>query len=665
MKNLKCNLLLCFLLLGCLALVASEEETDVSEEALQPYPPEVWAANPNIRSVRVSPNGKYLSMLRFEDPRRLSGPFIEVFDITGSETMELVHRQRSDPMHIQSYSWISDSTFVMTLRQQVRRQTEGFNRGVFEYQVALVDVAKKAIKDFGAGSGGVVHILPEQPNKIMTAVQEGEAYRSRMASAYRPQAFYELDLETGNKKLLLRARLAQYSMNFDRLGNPEHATGYDESTKEIVFYYRPEGSTGWKEYFRLSEDSFERFQPVGRDPAAEDHVFVIAHNGNDMAGFWSYDAANKEFAELLFRRADVDGLAPIYHTNTWNHTREVTGIQYFTDKRHRIYLDEREGSINLQLQDLIPNSGSVDIISQSKDGNVMVIYNTSPRDPGTYFLLNKGQLTVLGSIAPDIDSSRLAEVRYIKYKSDDGLEIPAYVTVPQGEPPFPLVVFPHGGPHVSETITYDPWAQMLANHGYLVLQPQYRGSQNYGISFYRASFTPSSQAGRLMQADKDAGALYLVEQKLADPDRMAMAGWSYGGYAALIAATRDPQIYQCVIAGAAVADPVMQLNNYRYQLSGAQEKEQLGTWLTAVSPTDEAEKVNVPMLLVHGDVDPRVSIDHVTRYRRELDKHEKVYEYIELPNASHFYNTLNYRHRETFYSAMLRFLEDDCGPDGL
>lgn len=665
MKKLKLIHLLVALAVGYFAAATSAEETDNAEESFEPYPPEVWAANPNIRSVRVSPNGKYLSMLRFEDPRRLSGPFIEVFDISGAEVMELVHRQRSDPMHIQGYSWVSDTTFVMSLRQQVRRQVEGFNRGVFEFQVALVDIAEKAIKDFGAGSGGLVHILPEKPNKIMTSVQEGEAYRSRMASAYRPAAYYELDLETGNKKLLMRARLAQYSIWFDRLGNAMHSTGFDDSTKETVFYYRPEGSNSWKEYYRISEDSFERFQPVGRDPAAKDHVFVIAHNGKDMAGFWSYDAANKQFAELLFRRADVDGLAPIYHTNTWNHMDEVTGVQYFTDRRHRVYLDEREESINAQLQELIPNAGSVDIISQSRDGGVMVIFNSSPLDPGTYFLLNKGKLTVLGSVAPDIDSARLSEVRYIKYKSDDGLEIPAYVTVPQGEPPFPLVVFPHGGPHVSETITYDPWAQMLANHGYLVLQPQYRGSQNYGISFYKASFTPTSQAGRLMQADKDAGAKYLVEQKLADPDRMAMAGWSYGGYAALIASTRDPQIYQCVIAGAAVADPVMQLNNYRDRLTGAQEKEQLGTWLIAVSPTDEAEKVNVPMLLVHGDVDPRVSIDHVTQYRRELDKHDKTYEYIELPNASHFYNTLNYRHRETFYSAMLRFLKEDCGPDGL
>ncbi|MCY3885434.1 MAG: prolyl oligopeptidase family serine peptidase [Gammaproteobacteria bacterium] len=653
----------CFLSSLTIWLVCGSVFAD--DASLEPYPPEVWAANPSIRTVRVSPDGTYLSMIRFKDPKVLSGPSIEIFDITDPEGMKLVHRQSAEPMDIQAYSWVSDSTFLLNLRQQVRRTVQGFNRGVFEYKLVLVNVKDKSQKAFGSESGGVVHVLPEKPTKVMTAIQEGAAHSGRLATAYRPTAYYELDLETGSKSLLLRAKMSQYSISFDRFGNATRSTGYDSSSQEFVFYYRPEGSTDWEEYYRVSEDSYEQFSPVGTDPAAPNHVFVIATNGHDKAGFWSYDMENKKFAELIYRRPDVDDLSPIYHTNTWKHMGEVTGVQYFSDRRHREYLDEREGAIDAQLSDIIPNAGSVDIISQSADGNALVIYNTSPHDPGTYFLLNNGKLTVIGSIAPDIDSKRLADVTYIKYKSEDDLEVAGYLTIPNGDPPFPLVIFPHGGPHVTETITFDPWAQMLANHGYLVLQPQYRGSHNYGTKFYRASFSPSSQAGRGMQADKDAGALYLVEEGWADPDRMAMAGWSYGGYASLVAASREPQIYQCVVAGAAVADPVMQLNNYRYNLSGIQEDEQMGTWLEAVNPTDEAENVNVPMLLVHGSADARVSLDHVTKYRRELDKWEKPYEYIELENAAHFYSTLNYKHRETFYTAMLRFLKEDCGPDGL
>ncbi len=653
------------------------EQTKESAETIEPYPPEIWAANPGMATVRVSPDGKYLSWISFEDATSVDGPVILVFDISGDDgEMNLVLRQKAEHMQIQTYRWISPTSIVMALRAQVRRQTRGFNQGVFASKVAVVDVVEKTMTTFDEGTSGIAHVLPHEPNKIMISVQEGAVTRgTRLASAYRPLAFYKLDLETGKKKLIIRAKPSQFALAFDRLGNPIRSLGFDENNEELVYYYRSEGSTDWTEYFRLHIDSYERFDPVGIDPAAKDHVFVIAHNGHDRAGFWTYDMANKRFSELIFRTSDddpdpipVDDLSAVYHTNTWEQLGEVTGIEFFAGERNRIFFNDYpvEGGIYYQLKDEIKHSANLDIISRSTDGETFVIFNQGPRDPGTYYLLHKKKLTVLGSLAPDIDSDQLANVEYKQWESTDGKKIYGYVTVPQGDPPFPLVVLPHGGPHVTETVSYDPWAQMLANHGYLVLQPQYRGSHNYGIDFYTASFDgEQSEAGRMMQSDKDSGALFLVEEGLADENRLAMIGWSYGGYAALMATIRDPQIYQCAVAGAAVSDPVMQLNNYRYGLRGAQKEEQFGTWLTAISPIDEVEKVNIPLLLVHGSADARVSLDHVIKYRRQLDKYEKDYQYVELENAAHFYSTLNYKHREKFYGEMLRFLKEDCGPDGL
>lgn len=652
-----------------------KEETADTPETVEAYPPEVWAANPGMATVRVSPDGKYLSWISYEDATSVDGPVILVFDISDeSGELELVLRQKAEHMQIQTYRWISPTSFVMALRAQVRRQTQGFNQGIFASKVALVDVVEKTMQTADESIAGIAHVLPLEPTKIMISVQEGAATAgTRLASAYRPLAFYKLDLETQQKKLVIRAKPSQFALAFDRVGNPVRALGFDESNEELVYYFRSEGSTKWTEYYRQHIDSYERFDPVGVDPAAKDHLFVIAHNGHDRAGFWSYDMANKRFTELIFRTSDddpnpipVDDLNAVFHTNEWEQLGEVTGIEYFAGERKREFLDEIEGAIYHQLKRKVKNSANLDIISRSTDGQTIVIFNQGPIDPGTYYLLHKGKLSVLGSLAPDIDSDRLAKVEYKSWESTDGRKIYGYVTIPQGEPPFPLVVLPHGGPHVTETISYDPWAQMLANHGYMVLQPQYRGSHNYGLNFYKASFEgEQSQAGRLMQADKDTGALYLVEQGLADKNRLAMIGWSYGGYAALMATIRDPQIYQCAVAGAAVSDPVMQLNNYRYGLRGAQKEEQFGTWLTAVSPIDEVEKVNIPLLLVHGSADARVSLDHLIKYRRQLDKYDKEYQFVELPNAAHFYSTLNYRHREKFYGEMLHFLKEDCGPDGL
>jgi dipeptidyl aminopeptidase/acylaminoacyl peptidase len=332
---------------------------------------------------------------------------------------------------------------------------------------------------------------------------------------------------------------------------------------------------------------------------------------------------------------------------------------------HFEYFDALEEATYRQLEELVPHAYYVRIVSRSRDGQTLVIENSGPRDPGTFYLLKDARLRAVGSTQPLFKPEDLADVEYITYESRDGRRIPAYLTVPDGEPPFPTVVLPHGGPFVQEVVLYDEWGQLLANNGYLVLQPQYRGSRGYGIDFYTSAFRDGGQGGYRMQDDKDDGALHLVEEGLADRDRLAMFGWSYGGYAALVAASRMPPIYQCVIAGAAVSDPLMQVNYYRDLLRGAQREEQLRMWDDSISPIKDAAKVSVPMLLIHGDVDQRVPAAHVRKYRRELDRLGKDYEYVELKGADHFSDTLFYDHQIRLYESLIGYLKEDCGPDGL
>ena len=150
-----------------------------------------------------------------------------------------------------------------------------------------------------------------------------------------------------------------------------------------------------------------------------------------------------------------------------------------------------------------------------------------------------------------------------------------------------------------------------------------------------------------------------------DKDRIAMFGWSYGGYAALVAASRTPQIHQCVIAGAAVSDTLMQVSYYSDRVRGAQEIEQLNMWSDSINPIKEVSKVNVPILLIHGNVDQRVPPAHVRKYLDELEKYNKPYKYVELDGADHFSNTLFYNHQIELYTSMIDFLKNDCGPGGL
>ena len=143
------------------------------------------------------------------------------------------------------------------------------------------------------------------------------------------------------------------------------------------------------------------------------------------------------------------------------------------------------------------------------------------------------ELKVIGSTKPGLISEELADVEAITYDARDGKKIRGFITIPNSKPPYPLVVMPHGGPFVGENPDFDEWAQMLANRGFMVLQPQYRGSKLFGLDFYKTAFINGGQGGYQMQDDKDDGALYLVDKGLVDPNRMMMFGWSYGGYASL------------------------------------------------------------------------------------------------------------------------------------
>ena len=629
----------------------------------EPYPLEYFALREVVTNVRLSPDGKYLGVLKILS--RDGNPILHVYSASDLEKKPFV--VNSDPMEIRSFSWVSDSDIAMVLRQKVRDKIEGQNEGVYEFKLALLDVEKEVFNDFAAPEPLVENVLPNEKNKIIISMQPGMDNDLALAEPFRPRAYYRLDLDRGSRELLIRGKIDLGQIEFDKEGDPWLARGFELGSQEYVWYYRPKGGSGWKEILRLHEDSFDNVEVVAKDDAKPGNVLVAAHNGHDKRGFWSYNTETRQFEELIYRRSDVDVSGWIMHSNEWVYPDHVVGITYFKDKVYKEFFDEVEGATHAQLEQLIPFAAYVTIPSRSRDGNMLVAMNRGPQDPGTFYLYRDGLFQDVGGHQPLIDNENLATVEYIEYKARDGRKIPGYVTIPHGEPPFPLVVMPHGGPFVSEFVSYDEWAQMLANNGYMVLQPQYRGSRNYGLEHYFAAWRDGSEAGKKMQDDKDDGALYLVEQGLADEDRLAMYGWSYGGYAALVAASRTPQIYQCVIAGAAVSDMVKQINTIANEewFRGAGEIEQMSYRRGAVNPVDEVEGVNVPILLIHGSVDQRVQPVQAKIYYDKLDRYEKPYEFVELDGADHFYDTLYFEHQIKLYESIIEFLENDCGPGGL
>jgi len=629
----------------------------------EPYPLKYWALRDVVSNVRVSPDGNYLALMKI--PTRDADPVIEVYQASNFEKKPFVFN--ADPMEIIGFYWVGDHDIIVSFRQRVRDKIDDFNQGVYEYKLALLDVKKQKVEQFRETNPSIENTLSNKPNKVILSYNPGgDARLSKVDRAFRPRSYYEFDIEKGTKKLLMQGKLSMGQVQFNADGEAWTARGFDRGKDEYIWYIRnPEDDSGWEEIYRQHEDSFENFSIEGIDRSKPDTLFVIANNGRDKQALWEFNVRTKTFGEIIYARNDVNVAGVRYHSNSWTNDDTVVGVAYYTDKLHFEYFDALEGATYAQLEGVIPDAYNLRISSRSRDGKTLTIYNYGPHDPGSYYLLKDGRLKAIGSKQPLLKSADLADVKYINYPSRDGKTIHAYITVPKGEGPFPTIVMPHGGPFVSETVSYDEWGQMLANNGYLVLQPQYRGSTNYGLDFYMTAFKDGGQGGYKMQDDKDDGVLHLIKEGLTDPDNVAMFGWSYGGYAALVAATRTPQLYQCVIAGAAVSDTLMQVTYYSDRMRGASKMEQLNMWVDSISPIDEVEKVNVPLMLIHGSVDQRVPPEHVRRYIDELEKHHKPYKYVELDGADHFSNTLFYDHQIKLYESLIGFLRNDCGPGGV
>lgn len=627
----------------------------------EPYPLEYWALRDVVSNVAVSPDGKYVALLKIS--HRDANPVLEVYD--AADFSKKPFTLNADPMEITSFAFVGDEDLLVTFRQKVRDKIDGFNQGVYENELALLNVSKQKIEKINEVNPTLENVLPNEPDKVIISFNPGGDLLSDVNPLFRPRAYYKLDLKRGSKELLLNGKVSLGNIQFDGNGQPWYARGYDRGSSELLWYIRQPGYSEWTEVYRQHEDEFFDFSVEGLIPGKPNFVYLLAHNGRDKVGLWEFDYVNRQFGNLLFAHEDVDVAGVRRHSNSWTNPDTIVGAAFNTDTTHIEYFDETEAATYAQLEGVIPDAHYLRITSRSVDGNTLIIYNLGPRDPGTYYLLKDGKLQTVGSKQPLLKSEALADVRYINYQARDGRKIYGFITVPQGEPPFPLVVLPHGGPFVSETIIWDEWGQMLANNGFLVFQPQYRGSRNYGLDYYTSAFRESGQGGYAMQDDKDDGALFLVEQGLAVRDRIAMFGWSYGGYAALVAASRTPQIHQCVIAGAAVSDPLMQVSYYSDIILGAAEVEQINMWRDSISPMKEASKVNVPMLLIHGSVDQRVPPAHVKKYMNELDRYSKPYTYVELKDADHFSNTLFYNHQLLLYTSIIDFLKNDCGPGGL
>lgn len=666
MKFLKAPLMAAMAGLTAIGLtVANPAET----QATSSVPIDVWALRNVVNAVDLSPDGKHL--LVHINPSREGDYLLQIY-----KTDDLTTPYRTlaaDPMEIISASWVSDNVIVGRAWEQVRSRVRRQEDDTRNYATYYYDLEANKFSQIDENLV-VVNELPNDPDTVLVAAPEANGELGvDPFQAFRPRSFYRLNLRTGSRSLVMRGTSKYGNIVFDNQGNPRYAEGQD-SDNTVKTYYRLPGDGTWHQFgVAYDQDDHENiyrffsgFEGLAGFDADNPNIgyMIEARNGADKASLWEFNFETGEYGRELFSTPDADVMG--IGLNSIPGDDHLAFAVYPGARYERFWFDENEKALYEALEAQIPYAHQVSITSRSYDGRTMVVTNSGPHDPGSFWLVKDGQLAKLGSRNPLLNQAQLHDVQYIRYPARDGLTIPGYITIPDGEPPYPLVVQHNGGPHVNAVQGYSEIGQMFAAAGYMVLYPQNRISTGWGKRHFDAGY---GQHGLAMQDDKDDGVKYLIEQGLVDPDRVAFFGWSYGGYAALVALSREEQLYQCSISVNGVANPAKTFrlgagragsNAPKAFIDWAERRGTIG-----INPMNEVEKVNIPLLMVAGDVDRRVLYYHFTDYRRAFQAAGKTGEFVTLEGADHFGNTQMFRHQQQLYTKVLDFLANDCGPGGL
>ena len=599
---------------------------------------EPFTIMPALRNVAVSPNGQKLAFVRATSK---DGDYIiEIADLTQAKSDPV--RLGADRMLVSGVNWLSDDKVLVIFRQLLK--TGATKRWV--NKVAITNADGKGgwmvpFKDNPRAGFTVVDLLPDNPDEILVEADLDDSKRYPNVVRFNVNTGRTVTVLRGNDKV-------NGGFVTDADGEIRAGSGFNLAENGIDLYVRAKGSDDWKLLKTISPKSRETFNVAGISNENFNEVYVVANMGQDTAGLYIYDIVKDTYSERLFgvNDIDVDGVA-------FDRKGNLLGVQY-TDKWPTYYhTDERTAQIYAGLQAQFPDQ-LVRLASSSLDENTVVVTVTSPDNPGSFYLLKDNKLLSLGSRQPALNKDMLSEVKYVSYKARDGLDIKAYITAPAGKGPFPAIVLPHGGPWVRDTVVFDEWAQLLANHGYIVIQPNYRGSTGYGLQHWKAG---DNNWGLAMQDELDDAAAYLVSSGLTEKDKVAIFGWSYGGYAAFAASVRENSVYRCAIAGAGVADLSKvnaTLNDNRY-LARLQRPT-----ISGLNPIERTKNLNIPLLIVHGDIDVRVPVSHSRDFVEKLDAKVNKFRYVELEDADHFYDTLFRNHKVKFYGELLSWLANEC-----
>ena len=626
-------------------------------------PAKAFGELPLAYDADLSPDGKRLAVIL-----NSNGQYFVATRDTGSGATELKGTALGRNVRPLYVKWVNDDRYFVSFLKM--EETDGIPYSVgYIYTRDLGEKEGRILLKpnfFRQFNNTIVNWLEDDPDHVLMSyitidrTVTGTSFNK--ASKAEWPGVYKVKVKNGKGKLIERSQEFITRWLTDPSGNPVIGIGKNDGADKMVI--KDVGSDKWSthaNYPGLNADT-----PIFSILKGGTQAVIGDYNGRDTLGLYVYDLQQKKRTRSLFHNDDFDASGVIISTDG----ETIIGAQYVAEQQETELLG-KYGTL-LEKMRAKYTGFSVDYVDQTDDGNTVLFMLSAPYEPGGLFMYTAGDAepVMIERRYSGLSSPDMGNVVSINYTARDGQKIPAFVTLPptvQSQADLknlPFIVLPHGGPYGRDEKRFDYFAQFFATRGYGVMQMNFRGSAGYGKSF--------KEAGRdnwlVMQEDVEDATRYLLQKGYADPSRTCIAGWSYGGYAALMGAAKDTEgLYDCVISMAGLTDiddAKKDLKDYVGGRAAARtffgDSMQSSAVRKANSPVDVADQIKVPVFLAHGDLDQNVRYTQFTRMKRALEKAGAEATYLTFEDEDHFLS--KQENREAFFVGVDKFLNDVNGP---
>lgn len=618
----------------------------------EPPPVEAYGKLPAVENPHLSPDGTMLAYLSSVDGRRC----LVIHHLEGGRPNRGVC---PGTYEVRWFAWKTDQRLILEAYTPVRligseARTESrllaidVNGG---HSRDLAESRNQRAVDFGQDQ--VIDMLEDDPTHVLIAL-----YRSGIDS---PDVV-KVNVNSGATRTVVSGRDRIATWKTDAAGQVR--LGVAVADGKVRTYYRDDADSDFRLIHEVEADRALSFSvlALGDAPGL---LYVASTEASGRRAIYRYDVATGRFLDTYASRPDADIDRLIIDRG------HPLGYGFTIDEPEFIFTEAAARRDSEQIAAALPQYRTA-VVDGTPDGRRLLIFAAGGSRPGTYYLLTrlgeKAVLALLGETRPDIREDSLAPIERVSFRARDGLAIHGYLTLPpdlalppgRRAGPIPFVIMPHGGPSARDTLGFDYIAQMIASRGYGVLQPNFRGSVGYGAAFERAGF---QQWGLAMQDDLTDATQWLIDQKLADPKRICIVGWSYGGYAALMGAVKTPDLYRCAASMAGVSDLRRRLDraqSSRFADINLPRYDSDPASIEANSPVLHADRIRIPVLLAHGRRDFTVPVGDTEAMESALRRVGKDVEAIYFDDDDHY--LFREEDRIAYLRALDRFLAANLGP---